>query len=470
MNKNNYVEKRTLLYVVMLMLTLSFIVVPVVVHADHHTVNLGTASTFGVLAGSTITNTGPTTINGTAGGDIGLHPGDDPSILTFPGQEQVSLTGTIHLFDAVAQQAKADLLIAYNDAAGRTSDETISADLGGRTLTAGVYTSASSLGLTGTLTLDGENNPSAVFIFQAGSTLTTASNSEVILINNAQACNVFWQVGSSATLGTGTNFVGQIFASASITATTGVEVDGQLLALNGAVTMDTNVITNDACQSAGSLRVTKVVEGDTGSMILPNFEITVTGPNNYSDTQTIESGGSYTWPNLISGTYTVVESGLGEGWSTNGTGEYKVQIGQRTDVTITNTYSPDDVMDHGSLTVVNVVTGDVGGMTLPNFSITISGPEGYTSTRLFAEGESFTWDHLETGTYTITESRVGLSGEWTVSGEGSVIVVADQTVSRTITNTYGVIPLPNTGVSSSWMSYVALILLGLGSFILRKWK
>lgn len=116
-------------------------------------------------------------------------------------------------------------------------------------MTPGVYTSASSIGITGILTLDAAGDPNAVFIFQAGSTLTTASESEIRLINDAQPCRIFWQVGSSATLGTGSYFVGHILAMESITATTDVEVQGQLLARNGAVTLDTNNITNDICLS-----------------------------------------------------------------------------------------------------------------------------------------------------------------------------------------------------------------------------
>jgi hypothetical protein len=113
----------------------------------------------------------------------------------------------------------------------------------GRTLNAGVYSSASSLALSGTLTLDGQGDPEAVFIFQMGSTLTTASASHVTLINGAQASHVFWQVGSSATLGTGSSIAGTIMALASITVTTGVTIEGRALALNGAVTLDTNTIT-----------------------------------------------------------------------------------------------------------------------------------------------------------------------------------------------------------------------------------
>ncbi len=161
-----------------------------------------------------------------------------------------TVNGTQHITDPVAAQAQTDLTTAYNNAAAQAPTATVSADLGGQTLTPGVYTSASSLGLTGALTLDAQGNPNAVFILQAGSTLTTASASSVSLVNGAQACNVFWQVGSSATLGTASTFRGTILALTAITATTGATVDGRLLARNAAVTLDTNTITRSQCASA----------------------------------------------------------------------------------------------------------------------------------------------------------------------------------------------------------------------------
>lgn len=326
-----------LLLTVLVTISLAISSVPIRVQAAEPTVQLGTAGSYAVLAGSTITNTGPTTITGTAGGNIGLHPGGEP-ITTFPGQVDVTTNGTINLLNAAAEQAKADLLIAYNDAAGRVTTETVSGDLAGRTLTPGVYTSESSMGLTGELILDGGGDPNAVFIFQAGSTLTLSSGSRVTLINDAQPCRVFWQVGSSATLGTGSNFVGHILALQSITDTTGSTIRGQLLAINGAVTLDTNTIINDLCRSAGSLRVTKNLEGEVGNMALPAFEITVTGPYNYTNTQTIAAGSSYSFQGLSSGTYTVTEKVLGEDWNVSGTGQYNVTLGTVTQVNITNTY------------------------------------------------------------------------------------------------------------------------------------
>ncbi len=202
------------------------------------TVNLGTAVNFAILAGSGITNTGPTTIIG----DVGTLP-----TTTETGFGTVTIIGTNHAGDAVTQMAKTDLVTAYNDAAGRTPATAVSGNIGGQTLTPGVYNSSSSLGITGTLTLDAQGDPNAVFIFQIGSTLTTASGSSVVLINGAQACNIFWQLGSSATLGTGSAFQGTILTLTSITATTGVGVNGRLLARNGAVTLDTNTITMTIC-------------------------------------------------------------------------------------------------------------------------------------------------------------------------------------------------------------------------------
>lgn len=197
--------------------------------------DLNSVAPFAVLAGAGITITGATTI----AGDIGTFP--TPSIT---GLVNLTLNGVNHAGDAVTQAAKIDLLDAYNDAAGRTPTTTYGSifDLGGLTLQAGVYNDPSSFGLTGTLTLDAMGDPNAVWIFQTGSTLITATNSIVNLVGGAQASNVFWQVGTSATLGTGTDFAGSILASESITMNTGAMIEGGLYALNGAVTLDGNTI------------------------------------------------------------------------------------------------------------------------------------------------------------------------------------------------------------------------------------
>jgi Ice-binding-like len=193
---------------------------------------MGTAANFAILAGSTITNTGSSVINGS----VGVSPGS--AVVGFP--PGVVAQGNIDAADATAATAQADLTTAYNNAAmqGQTQNLT-GMDLGGKTLGPGVYFFASSAQLTGTLTLDGGGHSNAIFIFQIGSTLTTASASVVAAIDGAQAANIFWQVGSSATLGTSSTFIGNILALTSITTTTSVLMAGRLLARNGAVTTDT---------------------------------------------------------------------------------------------------------------------------------------------------------------------------------------------------------------------------------------
>ena len=235
-------------------------------------VGLGTADTFAVLGGSTVTNTGPSVLSG----DVGVTPG--AAVTGFP--PGIVTGGTIHAADAVALQAQSDLTTAYDDAAGRSSSATISSDLAGRTLTPGVYSSATSLGLSGDLTLDGQGDPSAVFVFQAGSTLTAGSSSRVRFIGGAQACNVFWQVGSSATIGSGSAFAGSILALTSISMTTGATLHGRALARNGAVTLDTNTITRATCAApaTGGSGSTPPVVTDTSATTTTGQPVTVTLP------------------------------------------------------------------------------------------------------------------------------------------------------------------------------------------------
>lgn len=204
--------------------------------------SLGSAQSFAVLGGSTVTNTGPTTITG----DLGVSPGS--AVTGFPPGV---VAGTIHAADAAALAAQNSAITAYNSLASQACTLDLTGqNLGGMTLTPGVYCFSSSAQLTGTLTLNAQGNAAAVFIFRMGSTLTTASGSLVSVINGGSACNVFWQVGSSATIGTATTFAGNILAVTSITATTGASVTGRALARNGAVTLDTNSITPLTCPAA----------------------------------------------------------------------------------------------------------------------------------------------------------------------------------------------------------------------------
>ena len=204
-----------------------------------------------------MTNTGPSVVRG----NLGLSPGS--SVTGFP-PGVVSPPATIYAADAVTLQAQTDLTVAYNTAAGLPCVADLTGqNLGGLTLTAGVYCFSSSAQLTGTLTLDGQGDPRAEFVFKTGSTLTTASASTVVLSGQAQARRVFHQVGSSATLGAGSQFVGTVLAITSITATTGASIQGRLLARNGAVTLDNNTITRPTCLPATPSSTARATTGST---------------------------------------------------------------------------------------------------------------------------------------------------------------------------------------------------------------
>lgn len=206
-------------------------------------ISLGTAESFGVLAGSTVTNTGATFITG----NVGVSPGT--AVTGFPPGVVVP-PGTIHAGDAFAAQAQVDLTATYNALATTpTLVDLTGTNLGGLTLTPSVYGFSSVAQLTGTLTLDAQGNPDAIFIFKIGSSLTTATGSSVIVVNGGSDCNVFWQIGASATLGVGTSFAGNILALTSITLNTGASVSGRVLARNGAVTLDGSAVA--VCAPAG---------------------------------------------------------------------------------------------------------------------------------------------------------------------------------------------------------------------------
>jgi hypothetical protein len=213
-----------------------------VANAEPPEIDLGTATAYSVIAGSTITNTGTTTLEGS----LGLHPGSEVT-----GAPDVG--GETNLANGAALQAQADLGIAYTDAEGRQPTGVLAAGVGILTLTSGVYKAVSSVDLTGTLTLDGQENPDSFFIFQIPADLRTAPGMNVELINGAQACNVFWQVGASARLDTDTSFVGTIMAYAQINLLTRATLEGRALAKIEQVTFDTNVITVPGCDTDGTV-------------------------------------------------------------------------------------------------------------------------------------------------------------------------------------------------------------------------
>jgi Ice-binding-like len=208
-------------------------------------VDLATASPFVVLGGQTVTNTGPSVLNG----DLGVSPGAALVGFGLPA----TVNGATHANDAVAAQAQSDLTTAYNVAAGQPQTADLSGtDLGNRTLTAGAYRYTAGAQLTGALTLNAQGDPNAQFVFMIGSALTTASASSVLLINGASPCNVYWQVGSSATLGSTTAFQGNLMALTSISLNNGATVLGRMLARNGQVSLINNVLDSSMCTTGST--------------------------------------------------------------------------------------------------------------------------------------------------------------------------------------------------------------------------
>lgn len=262
-------------------------------------VGLGTAGSYAVLAGSEVTNTGTSTVNANVGVSPGTSVGGFPPGIITGG-------GVIHSADAPAGQAQSDLTIAYNDAASRSTTNTVTADLGGQTLVSGVYTGGA-LALTGTVVLDAQGDPNAVWVFQAASSLITASSSRVSLLNGADACNVFWQVTSSATLGTDSTFVGTVLALTSITANTDATIAGRLLARTGAVTLDSNTFTSAACSA--SAVTTTTATGGTTATTTANGGTTATTTATGDTTATTTATGDTTATTTANGDTTTMVAG-----------------------------------------------------------------------------------------------------------------------------------------------------------------
>jgi uncharacterized repeat protein (TIGR01451 family) len=392
-------------------------------------VPLGTAANFAVLAGSTVTNTGPTTING----DLGLSPGT--SVTGFPPGR---LNGTLHVADSVAVQAQTDLTAAYNNAAARPVTATVPVELGGTTLTAGVYHSAAgTFGITGTLTLDAQGDPNAVFIFQAASTLITAAASNVTLINGAQASNVFWVVGSSATLGTNSTLRGTVMALASITVTTGTSIDGRALARNGAVTLDTNTVTDfiAALTITKTADVSQTAPGDT-----VHYTITVadTGQTSYTGA-TLTDSLTGVLDDATYGNDAVATTGTVSFTSPNLTWTGDLPVGGTATITYSVTVNDPET---GNLMLANTVSSGTPGSNCPpgssdpRCSATVTVVTGVLSISAPATADLGAAAPGGTasaglGIVRVTDDRAGLAG-WTATVSATDFITGGGTAAETI--------------------------------------
>ena len=385
-------------------------------------VNLGTADSFGVLAGTGVTNGGPTIIVG----DLGSCP--TPAVTGMP---PLILTGSLHQADAVACGAQDDLTIAYDDAAGRAPGTTYAGptELGGLTLTPGVYMTPTSFAITGTLTLNALNDPAAVFIFQAGSTFGTATDSRVSFINGGSPCNVYWQVGSSATIGVRSTVVGSVLALTSISANTNAVIQGRLLARNGAVTLLSNVITRPVCES-----IPTTTEGGGGA--------TTTAPDGGGATTTTAGGGGGTTTTAPDGggaTTTTTTAGGGGATTTTAPGG-----GGATTTTAGGGGATTTTPGGGSATT----TTPGGGAA----TTTVVGATQTATTVPAGSGSQATTTRLTTAT---------TAGRATVVSTGATTTLSGRT-----TTTARTTAIPRTGSSGWRTAYIAGLAISLGALMI----
>ncbi len=394
-------------------------------------VNLNTAGNFAVLAGSAIIDSSPSTIVG----NVGLDPNGGASI---PALTCGEITGTLYDNDGLytggaapgsvscrttdaglLTTAKSDLLSAYGVAAGETPVTTYPPVhiFGTETLTPGVYNDPSSLALSGDLTLDGGGDSNAIFVFQAGSTLTSASNIHVNLINGAQACNVFWQVGTSATLGTGSHFQGNILADQSITDNGGSTVFGRLLAMNAAVTLDNTHLTKATCAVAPHLTVTKIVNNTHGgTKVVSDFPLFIDGSSVTSGVASTTTAGLHTISETSNTGYAATFGG-----DCSVTGTINLIAGTSKFCTITN----DDVAPQ--LTVTKIVVG--GSKSVSDFPLFVDGSSVTSGIATTTNAGSHTISETSGSNYT---SAIG--GD--CSADGAITLAAGSSKLCTITNTF----------------------------------
>ena len=401
-------------------------------------INLGTAATYGVLGASAVTNTGPTVVNG----DLGISPGT--AITGFTGAPNGLVNGSVHATDAAARQAQRDTTTAYNVAASLSPTTTGISELSGLSLTPGVYTGgALALSNNGELTLAGSAN--SVWVFQAASTLTVGSATRIIITGGASACNVFWQVGSSATIGTGAAFQGTVLAQTSITATTSATIVGRLLARTAAVTLDTNTITAPTgCAAPGTPSgtvaptITSDAPGDATAGTPYSHTVTATGtptptflisagelPAGLSlneDTGTIS--GTPTTPG--SSTFTV---SAGNGTAPNATAEYTVDTARAVVVTPTPTPTPTNTATP-TPTPTNTATPTPTPTPTPSNTATPTPTPTSTATPTPTNTATPTPTPTATATPTTTPTAGSTGGGGTGAGTGSTAKALAETGSN----------------------------------------
>ncbi|MFA6917373.1 MAG: ice-binding family protein [Candidatus Gracilibacteria bacterium] len=441
--------------VTMLVISCALIGLPGPIALAATTVDLGTADGFAVLAKSAITDNNISVISG----NVGLNAAGTQYLTPVLTTGEVA--GTIYANDATGPaggagsnnglmvSAQSDLATAYGNAAAQAPATTTYPpihDLGGETLVPGIYNDPSSFAITGTLTLDGGNNPNAVFIFQAGSTLTTAAGSVVRLVNGAQACNVFWQVGSSATFGVGSTFKGNVLAMASITDAGSSNIAGRLLARTGAVTLNGTTINAAVCQTSHLIVIKHVVNDDAGIKGAGDFSTTISGVTTATPTAVgAEDPGV---DNLLTsiGAYSIDE-GADVGYTKTLSADCSgtIGVGDTKICTITNNDIAVVPPVTATLHIIKHVVNDNTGVTLaPAFTINVTGTNVSDASFSGAEDPGTTIT-LDAGAYTVDETAAAGYNKF-LGTDCSGTITAGGTKYCTITNNDIAPPAPDQGI------------------------